>query len=378
MWSPLAVPSPRTTAILFGLAGAASAALGGACRGGGGGRPPLPDDAVAANVRGAAARAPSDTTSDGSQARPPETIASLLAAIAAGDTGDRLGPRLETTLERSDEAVAPALALVRADKSAKLVIDALASAGTPAAQAGLVELALDRALPGAARREVVASLALVRQPTAPALAAVERLLAAPDAELRHAALFTAASLARAARRDDPAAAARLERAVLGACGRSPAGAGHEERVDALAALGNLGSAAALPRLRAALAAPDPAVRAAAARALRFVPDVEADRLLLATLRRDREPTVRAAALFAAGFRPIEPLADGLSETALSDPIEYVRANAVAVLARHPGASPRAARALGFVARNDPAPAVRQLAQQARPVPGASPDADAPR
>jgi len=125
-------------------------------------------------------------------------------------------------------------------------------------------------------------------------------------------------------------------------------------------------------------APDPAVRAAAARALRFVPDVEADRLLLATLRRDREPTVRAAALFAAGFRPIEPLADGLSETALSDPIEYVRANAVAVLARHPGASPRAARALGFVARNDPAPAVRQLAQQARPVPGASPDADAPR
>jgi HEAT repeat protein len=179
-------------------------------------------------------------------------------------------------------------------------------------------------------------------------------------------VFTAASLARAGRADAPAAAARIERAVLTEYGRAPSDGKRGERLDALAALGNLGSPAILPRLRPALANPEPAVRAAAARALRFVPDAEADRLLLATLRRDREPTVRAAALFAAGFRPIEPLADGLSETAESDPVEYVRANAVALLARHPGASARAARALGFVARNDPAPAVRQLARESQP------------
>jgi hypothetical protein len=367
-------------AILTALFGAAIVALGGGSCRGRGAQPAFSDAALAANVRAAAAPEPAGapTPHAGSQARPPDTIGSLSAAIAAGDTGAELGPRLEAALERSDEAVPPALALVRADRSAKLVIDALAAVGTTAAQAGLAELAVDPALSIGARREVVASLALVRQPAAPALNAVEHLLGAADPALGRAALFSAASLARAARHDDPAAAARLERAVLAACARPLAAAGRAERIDALAALGNLGSAAVLPRLRGALAGPDPAVRAAAARALRFVPDAEADRLLLATLRRDREPTVRAAALFAAGFRPLEPLADGLAETAISDPIEYVRANAVSLLARHPGASPRAARALGYVAHNDPAPAVRHLAEEARPMPRPSPDADATR
>jgi HEAT repeat protein len=323
---------------------------------------------LAANVRAAAGSEPPGATAPngGSGPAAPDTVDWLLSAIAAGRAGDRLGARLEAVLERNDEAVAPALALVRGDKPSKLVMDALASAGTPAAQAGLGQLALDPSLEGPVRREVVASLALVQHPAPPTLRTIERLLATADPGLHHAALFTAAALVRVGRRDAPASAARIERAVLTECGRGPMDGKGEERLDALAALGNLGSPAILPRVRGALGNPDPGARAAAARALRFVPDAEADRLLLATLRRDRDPTVRAAALFAAGFRPIEPLADGLSETAESDPVEYVRANAVALLSRHPGASPRAARALGFVARNDPAPAVRQQAREAQP------------
>jgi HEAT repeat protein len=333
---------------------------------------------VAANVRAAAGPEPAGATAptEGSRPAPPDTIESLLSVIAAGRAGDRLAARLEAVLERNDEAVAPALALVRGDKPSKLVMDALASAGTPVAQAGLGQLALDGSLREPVRREVVASLALVQRPAPPTLRTIERLLATADPGLHHAALFTAAALVRVGRRDAPASAARIERAVLAECGRAPGDGKREQRLDALAALGNLGSPAILPRVRSALGNPDPGVRAAAARALRFVPDAEADRLLLATLRRDRDPTVRAAALFAAGFRPLEPLADGLSETAESDPVEYVRANAVALLSRGPGASQRAVRALAFVAHNDPAPAVRRLAREAEPAPrAATPDAE---
>jgi HEAT repeat protein len=98
----------------------------------------------------------------------------------------------------------------------------------------------------------------------------------------------------------------------------------------------------LPRLRTALAADDPRMRAAAARALRLVPDGEADRLIASTLRRDRDSTVRAAALFAAGFRKLDPLSGALTETAQNDPVEYVRSGAVTLLARNRQPAPRTA------------------------------------
>jgi len=118
--------------------------------------------------------------------------------------------------------------------------------------------------------------------------------------------------------------------------------GTDDQLDGLAALGNLGSATVLPRLRAAVAAGDPRVRAAAVRALRLVPDAEADRLLATTLRRDPDSTVRAAALFAAGFRKPEPLADALGEAARSDPAEFVRSGAVKLLSRGRDGSARLA------------------------------------
>jgi hypothetical protein len=104
------------------------------------------------------------------------------------------------------------------------------------------------------------------------------------------------------------------------------------------------------------------------RALRFVADPGADRALLATLRRDRDATVRAAAIFAAGFRPLAPLVAGLAETAENDPADFVRADAVRLLARHADGSERVARALRYVARNDPAPDVRRLAMDGRGAP----------
>ena len=137
--------------------------------------------------------------------------------------------------------------------------------------------------------------------------------------------------------------------------------GTDEILDALAALGNLGSPAVLPRLRTAIAAGDARIRAAAIRALRLVPDPEADRLLAATLRRDHDATVRAAAIFAAGFRKLDPLVDAIADCAQRDPADYVRAGAVTLLARNRQLSPRIERALADVTSNDSKPDLRRLA-----------------
>jgi hypothetical protein len=284
---------------------------------------------AAATEHAAAAPAPAADASRPADDR----IDELLAAVAAGQEGDSLASRIEAALRRDDDAVRAALAFMRGDKTTKLVVDALAAAATPAAQDALCELARDRHLMPSVRAGAVASLGLLRRPTAATMTAVAELTRAnvnvEDDSPVGSALFLAGSVARAGRADHPTEAAALEKLVLA---RSALVRSRADHLESLAALGNLGSAAVLPRLRAALAAGDPGVRAAGARALRLVPDPDADRLLAATLRGDRDPTVRDAAVFAAGFRKLGPLVDALVETAESDPIDYVRSGAVTLLA----------------------------------------------
>ena len=287
-----------------------------------------------------------------------DRIEDLLVTVSAGREGDGMPRRIETALRHDDAAARTALEYVRGDKATKLIVEALAAAGTPAAQEALCELARDRRLPRHVRAETAASLGLLRRPTAATMTAVAELMRGEDPELVAPTLFLAGSIARAGRDDHPTEAEAIELLVLVQAARAR---GSDDRVEALAALGNLGSPGVLPQVRTALAGDDARVRAAGARALRLVPDPAADRLLAATLRSDRDPTVRAAALFAAGFRKLEPLVDAVAETAETEPIAYVRGNAVTLLARHRDVSPRAGRALAFVASHDPRPDLRRLA-----------------
>jgi hypothetical protein len=71
--------------------------------------------------------------------------------------------------------------------------------------------------------------------------------------------------------------------------------------------------------------------------------------------------VRAAAVFAAGFRNLDPLVDALAASAQRDPVDYVRAGAMALLTRNRQLSPRIERALADVASNDPRPDLHRLA-----------------
>ena len=268
-----------------------------------------------------------------------EHIGELLASVAAGHEGAGLPARIEAALRQDDASVGAALTFVHGGKATKMIIDALAAAGTPAAQDALCRLARDGRLPSHVRAEAVASLGLIKRPTPAMMLQICELLRERDTTLSAPALFLAGSVARAGRAEHPAHAAAIERLVLVASARAR---GTDEQLEALAALGTLGTATVLPRLRQAVTAADPRVRAAATRALRLVPDREADRLLAVTLGRDQDPTVRAAAIFAAGFRPLEPLVDALSDTAQNDPIDYVRAGAVTLLAQNRDVSSRAA------------------------------------
>jgi len=286
--------------------------------------------AAGAPVAAAPAPAPKSRASD-------ERIDELLASVAAGREGDGLPARLEAALRRDDDAVRATLAFIRGDKATKMVIDALAASGTPAAQDALCSLARDIRLPRHVRAEAVSSLGLVKRPTVATMTEVGDLIRAREPDLAAPALFLAGTVARAGRADHPVHAAAIEKVVIAEAARAR---GTDEVLDALAALGNLGSAAVLPRLRTALASSDSRIRAAATRALRLVPDAEADRLLVATLRRDHDPTVRAAAVFAAGFRKLDPLVGALSDTAQSDPTDYVRAGAVTLLARNRQTAPQ--------------------------------------
>ena len=289
------------------------------------------------------------------------TALELLAAAADGHTGDQLPARLEAILRADPAAIAPAVALLRSGKAEKPVIEALGAAGTPPAQAGLCALARDTSLPVSVRQEAIAGLVLVKQPTAPTMATVGRLLEGRATGVRRAARAVAGTVARVGRPEHVAESEAIEKTLLGEYARAR---DDGDRALALAALANLGSPAVLAPVKAALGDGERPVRAAAARALRLVPDPAADRLLVGLLRSDRDPAVRAAAIFAAGFRDLAPLVDGLAETAETDPVESVRTDTVTLLARYANTSPRVTRALAYAADNDPKANVRQIARAA--------------
>ena len=264
----------------------------------------------------------------------------MLASVAAGHEGDGLPARIEAALRQDDASVGAALTFIHGGKATKMIIDALAAAGTPAAQDALCRLARDGRLPPHVRAEAVASLgpASSGRPR-------RRCCRSPSCSTRAIRTCPARRCSWRDRSRAPAAPSTppTPRRSSGWCWRASARArGTDEQLEALAALGNLGSATVLPRLRQAVTAGDPRVRAAATRALRLVPDREADRLLAVTLGRDHDPTVRAAAIFAAGFRPLGPLVDALVDTAQNDPIDYVRAGAVTLLAQNREVSSRVA------------------------------------
>jgi hypothetical protein len=292
--------------------------------------------------------APFDRTSAG---RPSLSLAEQRVAVE----------RLASFVRLSPSAVPELVSRIRAAPpgSSQELVQALGLVRRPPARAALLELARDaRAAPSL---RVAAVRVLAQDEPAPeTLAALESLFESSERELREAAVYSYGTLLYTWRKREPSAAApALEKLVE----RLNAATDGEARVLALQGLGNAADAASVPAIQRALADPAPAVRDAAVQALRNVMAPGVDQAITHTLRHDASPTVRAAAIFAAGFRDVTTYADALADCAQKDPDAVVRSAAVDALARIVATQPRASEALAWVAKNDPKPALRQRAAE---------------
>ena len=189
------------------------------------------------------------------------------------------------------------------------------------------------------------------------------------AELSRPALFLAGSVARAGRAEHPAQAAAIERIVLAECARGARGTDERPRRARRARE----ISAAPPCCPGCARRSPPATRGCAP------PPRE---------RCGWSPTPRPIGCWprrcaAIATRPCAPRRysprDSGSSTRWStrspkraqrDPVDYVRAGAVTLLARNRQLSPRIERALADVASNDPKPDLRRLAPATRAEPRA--------
>jgi len=241
--------------------------------------------------------------------------------------------------------------------TARVVIGALGTAGTPEAQGALAELAESETLDIKLRASAIANLGLVEAPTASTLEALEEQA---DSETRSVRSTAALALGNAARtleasggEDDSTVPGLLERL---ASATTPA-----DQALYLRALGNTGDARALPVIETALSSPEERVRSAAAEALRFIADPRADALISRALVEDLSPVVRRSAVLAATFRDFVPLMPAMGAALAKDGDERVRMDIVAALGAARKATPAVIELLRGAAEHDPSAEVRKRA-----------------
>jgi len=292
---------------------------------------------------------------------------SLLHAALPGvlKTGEdpSLGDRLAALFRQRAEAPAAAVDLLRTAGPVRKITDALGTAGSPAATAALGIIARDRSFPRPLRIDALTALMLNQRPSAEAMRVPVSLMDDGDATVASAARISGGALARAGRAGQPDEAGAID-AALAMRYRQAHDA--KELCDLLAALGNSAGDSAAPLIEEALHDPRDAVRSAAAGALRLVSGPEIDGLLSAAIANDRDPEVRASAIFAAGFHhPIgQRVLDSLVRAAKTDPAEQVRVAALTLLQQNASVVPNLAETLAWVAEHDAKPGVRRLAQDA--------------
>ncbi len=298
------------------------------------------------------------------EGRTTESVLSAALPWAAKAGEDQLvGERLAALFRHRPETSAAALDLLRKTGANKRITDALGAAGSPTAVGVLAVIASDRALSRPLRIDALTAFIVMQHPSVEAMRAPAALLDDDDASVASAARITSGALARAGREAHAEEAGKIDAALVM---RYPKARDTKELGDLLAALGNSAGASAVPVIESALGDPREAVRSAAVGALRLADGPEIDGLLATAIAKDRDPEVRASAIFAAGFHhPMgSKLVASLVQSAKTDPAEHVRVAAVNLLVKNAKAVPDLAGTLTWVAQHDPKPGVQRLAQQA--------------
>ena len=290
------------------------------------------------------------------------TVASLTDALTAigPEEGQREMELIETlgqlfreragALDRAVEAMVDGVPV----GVAKAMAAAMGTAGTPASQAALGQIASNGELVTDLRENAVQGLALQPKPTAETVATLTALLDDPNEDVAAGASLALGAAARVAGADGGDPFLALVDKMRGA---ETLG----EQILYLEAIGNSGDPRAFTLLKDALAHPHPAIRAAAVGSLRFIPTAAADALISATLLGDEVSEVRLQAAAALTFRPMPPAMPAIGTALSADPAPVVRAEVAGLLGRRFDEAPGAGDLLAWAAENDPDAEVREAA-----------------
>ncbi|HEX6277894.1 MAG TPA: HEAT repeat domain-containing protein [Polyangiaceae bacterium] len=276
-----------------------------------------------------------------------------------GETASRVRHRLSVLFRLDKKTIPVALSKLDAANAAE-ILGGLGAAGTPEAEKALRDVLRDARKTPAERLAAVDGAFALEHPSPDTAAALEELTRSDDPELKqNASLALGVAAARLAEDDASAAEGVVSRLSSDYASAKSS----DDRIRVVGALGNARSSDALPALTRAMASDDPAVRTAAAAALRFVPDSAADVLLAQAITSDPELSVRNAALMAAGYRAFDPLEQAL-RTAARDPEANLRGALVSTLTQMAAHDSQALVLLDWMATNDPSSEVRAKAQSA--------------
>ena len=184
--------------------------------------------------------------------------------------------------------------------SFQLLASALSAAGHPSAQAALSKAILQRSPDSKVALALIPNLSAVANPTSETVAALNQLASSPDSEVSTTAQL---ALGTVASKLNPTQAKPIIDRFIQALQSTKL---LEEQRHLLLVLGNVGTSELLPILEPFTQTQDVALRAAATTALRNIPNVRVDQLLLQILEKDADDNVRLESAVALGGREMSP------------------------------------------------------------------------
>lgn len=267
--------------------------------------------------------------------------------------------RLGALMRIDPKAVQAVAAQIRSGDYDQTLLGALAAAGTPEAQQVLLSVATGAAAGIEGRLAAIHASHSVQDPTDRTVGDLETLSKDADPQIKKDASFALGSMLGRRSASDPNS---VKRKVEAMAAEYQGNTSADDRARVLDSLGNTGSPHALPTLELGMSDPDPRVRATAVKALRQIESPAADVLLARTLS-SSEADLREAAVFAAGFRRFEPLAEALNAVVRAEKDRELRAKLlelVMVFVQR-DQSTAALPLLTWIAQHDPDPELRAAA-----------------
>ncbi|WP_241757796.1 HEAT repeat domain-containing protein [Myxococcus landrumensis] len=265
------------------------------------------------------------------------------------------------TLRPEEAARIPALLRAKdlSPQAASAMLGALSAASTPESLRALASVTGDTALTTDVRMDAVSALGMAESPLREGVDTLRQLARSEDARLRGTATL---AMGNAALHLNGADARGAEALVQELENDYRAAKDAEARALLLRSLGNTRAPAALDTIADALRSDSVRVREAAMVALRGIPGPDADRLLAERLVNDAVAEVRRGAVFACGFRPLEPLLlPVLGQALREDASDGVRSDIVHLLGQHRGTTPGALALLRWASQNERHPEIRRMA-----------------